>query len=114
MKPTQTNKQWLLPLIILCSLAGCKKDTREIHPPEATMNATDSRNSKFNCNNWIINTIAGNDLFGYSGDGGPVKDALLNLPENVYVDKRGNIFIADLGNQVFREIDAHTGIIHTV
>ena len=111
MKP---NKQWLLPLIAVCSLTACKKDIKETNQPESTTTTTDSKNVKFNGNNWIINTVAGSDSYGYSGDGGPVKNALLNNPQNVYVDKRGNIFIADLGNQVFREIDAHTGIIHTV
>lgn len=114
MKPILTNKKWILPLIAACSLTACKKDVQETIPAETTKTATDSRNVKFNCNNWIINTVAGSDTRGYSGDGGPVKDALLNDPENVYVDKKGYIFIADLGNQVFREVDAHTGIIHTV
>jgi sugar lactone lactonase YvrE len=114
MKPILTNKRWLLPLIAACSLMACKKDARETNPTETTKTSIDSRTVKFNCNNWIINTVAGSDTRGYSGDGGSVKNALLNDPENVYVDKKGNVFIADLGNQVFREVDAYTGIIHTI
>lgn len=114
MKPIPISKRWLLPLIAVCSMASCKKGIQETNPIETTKNATDSRIIRFNCNNWIINTVAGSDTHGYSGDGGPIQNALLNDPENVYVDKRGNIFISDLGNQVIREVDAHTGIIHTV
>lgn len=114
MKPLLIPKKWLLPLMAVCSLTACKKDIQETNQTETTKNAVDSRIVKFNCNNWIINTIAGSDTRGYSGDGGPVKNALLNDPENVYVDKRGNIFISELANQVIREVDARTGIIHTV
>src|ERR1700759_2553406 len=114
MKQIQTNKKWLLALIAVSSFTACKKDIQETTQPESTTTAIDSRNVKFNCNNWIINTVAGSDTRGYSGDGGPVKNALLNDPENVYVDKRGNIFISDLGNQVIREVDARSGIIHTI
>ena len=114
MDPFSIPKKWLLPLITACSLIACKKDFQETNQPETTTTATDSRNVKLNFNNWIINTVAGSDTHGYSGDGGPVQNALLNDPENVYVDKKGNIFITDFGNQVIREVDAHTGIIHTV
>jgi YVTN family beta-propeller protein len=45
----------------------------------------------------IVNTIAG----GYIGDGGKATSAALVLPEAAYVDKAGNIFIADFdGNRV--------------
>jgi streptogramin lyase len=114
MKSISICKKWLMPLIAVCALMACEKDIRENNLPEKSTTATDSKNDKINFNNWMINTVAGSDTHGYSGDGGPVKNALLNDPENVYVDKRGNIFITDFGNQVIREVDAHTGIIHTV
>jgi len=114
MAPYLIPKKWLLPLMAVCSLTACKKDLQETNQTETAKTASDSRILKFNCNNWIINTVAGSDIRGYSGDGGSVKNALLNDPENVYVDKRGNIFISELGNQVIREVDARSGIIHTV
>jgi hypothetical protein len=104
MKPILTKKQWLLPLIAVCALTACKKDLKETIQPETTTTATDSKNVKFNCSNRIINSIIGGDTRGYSGDGGPVKYALINDPENVYVDKRGNIFIADRGNSRVRKV----------
>jgi len=41
---------------------------------------------------------------GYSGDGGPATSAHLNFPQGVAVDSSGNLYIADTGNNVIREI----------
>jgi sugar lactone lactonase YvrE len=75
----------------------------------------------------IISTVAGtppdssgNYFCDYSGDGGPATSAQLYpidllLPAGgVAVDSSGNIFIADSGNNVIREVSAATGIITTV
>ncbi len=61
----------------------------------------------------IINTIGGNGLSGYSGDGGPATSARLNLPEKIAIDAAGNVFIADTQNQRIRKIDS-AGIISTI
>src|SRR5208283_2491511 len=62
-----------------------------------------------------ITTIAGiGGIGGYSGDGGPATNALLYQPTAVAVDKSGNVFIADTGNNRIREINASTGIVTTV
>jgi trimeric autotransporter adhesin len=60
-----------------------------------------------------INTVAGNGLQGYSGDGGPAIDANLNLPLGVAVDTSGNIYIADSNNNVIREVTTD-GNINTI
>jgi hypothetical protein len=39
---------------------------------------------------------------------------LLSGPQNVYVDKHGDVYITDLDNHVFRKVDGKTGIISTV
>jgi sugar lactone lactonase YvrE len=62
----------------------------------------------------IIQPVAGNGTYGYSGDGGPATQAELAGPQGVAVDKSGNIFISDSGNAVVREVVAATGIIQTV
>lgn len=54
----------------------------------------------------IINTIGGNGSRGYTGDGGPATLAELNNPNNVAVDTGGNIYVADLYNNVIRQITA--------
>ena len=56
--------------------------------------------------NGIITTVAGNGTGGYSGDGGPATNALLSNPSRVAVDYTGNLFIADHGNNVLREVQA--------
>jgi sugar lactone lactonase YvrE len=62
----------------------------------------------------IITTIAGTAGTGYSGDGGPATSALLFDPSGVTFDAKGNLYIADTGNNVIREVNAATGIITTV
>jgi streptogramin lyase len=62
----------------------------------------------------IIITVAGNGTAGYSGDGGAAAAAQLNSPHGVAVDSSGNLFIADTGNNVIREVVQATGNIITV
>jgi sugar lactone lactonase YvrE len=61
----------------------------------------------------IINTVAGNGIGGFSGDGGPATSAKLWYPHGVAVDKDGNLFIADSYNNRIRKVTP-TGIISTV
>lgn len=61
----------------------------------------------------VITTVAGNEIAGYSGDGGPATAASLNFPTDVTVDASGNLYIADLGNSRIRKVSA-TGVIATV
>jgi sugar lactone lactonase YvrE len=62
----------------------------------------------------IINSVVGNGQAGYSGDGGNALSAELNGPSAVAFDLAGNLYIADLGNNVVREVSAKTGIISTI
>ena len=64
--------------------------------------------------NGIITTIAGNGTAGYLGDGDPAASAELRTPEGVAVDNAGNVYIADYGNCVIREVTAATGVISTI
>jgi uncharacterized protein (TIGR03437 family) len=61
-----------------------------------------------------ITTIAGTDQAGFSGDGGPAKEAMLNVPNVVIVDGLGDLFIADSGNQRIRKISSGSDLINTI
>ncbi len=67
-----------------------------------------------NAKTGIITTVAGIGQPGYTGDNGPANKATLNTPSGVAIDGAGNLFIADTGNNVVREVIASTGIIVTV
>ena len=73
---------------------------------EGNLYISDDDNSKIREVNTsgIINTIAGVNAYGYSGDGGPATDARLNYPQGVAVDSGGNVYIADYGNSVIRKV----------
>ena len=59
-------------------------------------------------------TVAGSGGSGsFSGDGGPATAAKLNSPYGIAIDGAGNLFIADGGNQVIREVGGD-GVIHTI
>ncbi|HEY3456764.1 MAG TPA: choice-of-anchor D domain-containing protein, partial [Bryobacteraceae bacterium] len=58
--------------------------------------------------------VAGNWGYGYSGDGGSAVDASLASPAGVRVDAAGDIYIADFGNSVIRQVQAASGKIVTI
>jgi sugar lactone lactonase YvrE len=52
----------------------------------------------------VIDTVAGNGLPLFSGDGGPSPKAGLSLPTGVALDAHGNLFIAEFGSAVIRVV----------
>jgi sugar lactone lactonase YvrE len=60
----------------------------------------------------IITTWAGNGLFKYAGDGGPAVSAFLDNPNGIALDALGNMYIADVDNQVVRRVNT-SGVITT-
>ena len=61
----------------------------------------------------IITTFAGDGVDGFKGDSGPAAQAQLSKPFGLALDKKGNLYIADRGNNRVRRINPQ-GIIHTV
>lgn len=61
----------------------------------------------------FIYTVAGNGFWGFDGNGGPAPLAVLNDPTSTAIDAAGNLYIADLANQVVRKVDAASGNIST-
>jgi len=73
-----------------------------------------SRILKLSAATGTVTVVAGNGTHGYSGDGGPATSATLDGPVGVAVDSSGNIFIADTGNSLIREVTVANGNIQTV
>lgn len=61
----------------------------------------------------VITTIAGNGTIGYSGDGGTATAASIGQIFGITFDSSGNLFLADVTNNVVRMVDT-SGLIHTV
>lgn len=61
-----------------------------------------------------ISTVAGSGQKGYSGDGGPAREAKLNEPYEVRFDQAGNMYFVEMVNNIVRRVDAKTGKIETV
>jgi sugar lactone lactonase YvrE len=62
----------------------------------------------------IITTVVGTNLpGGYSGDEGPATAAQINDPGGIACDNAGNLYIADVGNNLIRKVN-NLGIITTV
>jgi hypothetical protein len=58
----------------------------------------------------IISTVAGiGGQKGFSGDGGPATAAKLNLPEGIFVDRDGKLYIADVLNNRIRMVQGLPG-----
>lgn len=59
-------------------------------------------------------TLFAGTSYAAGGDGGPALQAGLSRPGNLAFGPTGNLYVADSGTGVIREIDAQTGIIQTV
>ena len=73
-----------------------------------------SRVRKVNASSGIINTIAGNGIYGFAGDGFAATSAKLSVAFGITIDGTGNVYIADRNNHRIRKVNAVTGIISTV
>jgi sugar lactone lactonase YvrE len=61
----------------------------------------------------VIATIAGTGSPGFSGEGGPAAQALLNLPAQIQVAADGTLYFSDYGNRRLRQI-SRDGTIGTL
>jgi hypothetical protein len=61
-----------------------------------------------------INTVAGDTVWIYAGDGGPATESSIFLPFGVAVDAAGDLFIADSSNNRIREVSGSTQLISTI
>jgi sugar lactone lactonase YvrE len=61
-----------------------------------------------------ISRVAGSDTYGFSGDGGQAKAALLQFPYAICLDKKNNLYVSEMDGHRIRKIDLTTGIISTI
>ncbi len=61
----------------------------------------------------LINTVAGDGVLGYSGDGGAATASEFNEAWDLCFDANGNMCISDFGNNIVRIVNT-SGIINTI
>jgi hypothetical protein len=62
----------------------------------------------------VINTIAGNGTYGYSGNGGAATAAMISNPEQLALNGAGNLYIAEQAASVLVKVNLSTGVISMV
>ena len=61
----------------------------------------------------IIHRVAGTGVAGFSGDGGPAREAQINGPTSLVFDREGNLYFTDRVNNRVRKVDLQ-GRISTI
>jgi DNA-binding beta-propeller fold protein YncE len=69
---------------------------------------------KFDLKAGKIHHVAGTGKSGFTGHGGPAKEATLSGPKGITVDADGNVWLADCESHSIRMIDAMTGKIDLI
>ena len=62
----------------------------------------------------VIQHAAGTGQKGFTGNGGPAKEATLNGPKGIAVAPNGNVYVADTENHAIRMIDVKKGTIELI
>jgi streptogramin lyase len=66
---------------------------------------------RFDAKNATIQIIAGNGQKGFTGNGGPAREASLSGPKGLAIDAEGNVWLADTESHSIRVLMAKTGTI---
>jgi DNA-binding beta-propeller fold protein YncE len=61
-----------------------------------------------------IRTVAGTGEAGFGGDGGPARDARLNGPKHIWVDRDDSVLITDTENHAIRRYSPKDGSVSRV
>jgi hypothetical protein len=72
-----------------------------------------SKVMRYDADEETLETLVGNGMRDYRGDGGPAADALLDLPVATAFDREGRLLIMDQANQRIRRVETD-GVIATV
>ena len=116
------DSKGIITTVVGTGIPGCCKDNdlaikAMLHFPsdvdmdsEGNLYISDRSNNRIRK---VDTTIAGLGAPGYEGDFGPAKSALLKYPFGICLDGKGNLYIADRGNNRVRKVDER-GIITTI
>lgn len=69
---------------------------------------------KFDLKAGKISHVAGTGKKGFTGNGGPAKEATLSGPKGIAIDAEGNVWLADCESHSIRVIDVKTGKLELV
>jgi hypothetical protein len=69
---------------------------------------------KMSLNTGMLNHVAGTGKKGFTGDGGPAKDATFDGPKGIAIGPDLAIYVVDTENHTIRKIDGKSGIITTI
>lgn len=69
---------------------------------------------KFDLKAGTIHIIAGNGKKGFTGNGGPAKEAALDGPKGIAFDKDGNAWLADTESHSIRRVNVKTGNLELI
>lgn len=105
MSPDQTSDPMAASFFEVTSIAAAGGDYF-IGLPNALYRISDNAS--------VLERVAGNSTPGFSGDGGPATQALMDSVNGLAADAEGNLYVSDSGNNRIRRIDAQTGVIATV
>lgn len=110
-----TNTRGFAPNAVLASAAEFYSPTGIVIDSSGNLYITDSGNNLMQevTSGLGLLTFAGLQEPGYGGDGGPAAAAHFYYPKGLAIDSRGNMYIADMANNVIRKIAA-SGTISTV
>ena len=59
---------------------------------------------------WVIDTVAGGAIY----DSLPATQTPLNMPNGLWIDRDGALYVAEMGNHVIRRMDPATGVMRVV
>ncbi len=69
---------------------------------------------KFDLKTGIIHHLAGTGKKGFTGHGGPAKEATLSGPKGIAIDAKGNVWLADTESHSVRMIDMKKGTLELI
>ena len=69
---------------------------------------------KFDLATGTIHHQAGTGRKGFTGNGGPAREAALSCPKGISIAPNGNVYLADTESHSIRMIDVHTGTLTLV